>query len=94
MVGVAVAFQRKHAAREIDRFMPRLYTPREAADMLGISYGTLKGWLYQGELKSFQTPGGHHRIPESQIDRCPSPNDVTDTPELRRRMTQSVSARN
>ena len=49
--------------------MPKLYTPRDAAQVLGISYASLKQWIYQGKLKSVQTPGGHHRIPESEIDR-------------------------
>jgi molybdopterin-binding protein len=74
--------------------MPRLYTPREAADMLGIGYGSLERRLYQGNIKSIQTPGGHHRIPDFEIDRLLPRNEVTDTPELIRRIARSVSARN
>jgi phage antirepressor YoqD-like protein len=29
--------------------MPKLYTSREAADMLGIGYASLKKWLYQAK---------------------------------------------
>ena len=49
--------------------MPKLYTPRDAAQVLGISYATLKQWIYRDKLRSIQTLGGHHRIPESEIDR-------------------------
>jgi molybdopterin-binding protein len=47
----------------------KLLAPREAANILGISYPTLKQWIYHGKIKSVKTPGGHHRVPESEIDR-------------------------
>jgi molybdopterin-binding protein len=47
----------------------RLLPPREAANILGISYPTLKQWIYRGKIKTAKTPGGHHRVPESEIDR-------------------------
>jgi len=46
-----------------------LLTPREAAQILGISYPTLKQWIYHGKLRTVKTAGGHHRVPESEIDR-------------------------
>lgn len=49
--------------------MQKLLPPREAANILGISYPTLKQWIYHGKLKTAKTPGGHHRVPESEIDR-------------------------
>ena len=49
--------------------MQKLLPPREAANILGISYPTLKQWIYRGKLKTAKTPGGHHRVPESEIDR-------------------------
>ena len=49
--------------------MQRLLAPREAANILGISYPTVKQWIYHGKIKSVKTPGGHHRVPESEIDR-------------------------
>ena len=49
--------------------MQKLLAPREAAKILGISYPTLKQWIYRGKLKTAKTPGGHHRVPESEIDR-------------------------
>ena len=46
-----------------------LLAPREAARILGISYPTLKQWIYRGKVRTVKTPGGHHRVPESEIDR-------------------------
>jgi molybdopterin-binding protein len=46
-----------------------LLTPREAARRLGVSYPTIKQWIYHGSLRTQRTAGGHHRIPESEIDR-------------------------
>jgi molybdopterin-binding protein len=42
---------------------------REAALDLGISVPTLKQWIYKKKLRSLQTVGGHHRIPQREIDR-------------------------
>jgi molybdopterin-binding protein len=46
-----------------------LITPREAARQLGVSYPTLKQWIYKGSVRTRRTAGGHHRIPASEIDR-------------------------
>lgn len=42
---------------------------RDAAKMLGISYQTLKLWIYQKKIRSTKTAGGHHRISQSEIER-------------------------
>jgi len=47
----------------------RLLTPREAAEILSISYPTIKNWIYKGKLRTVKTPGGHHRIPEEDIEK-------------------------
>ena len=47
----------------------KLMTPREAAHVLGISYPTVKQWIYKKKLRTIKTAGGHHRVPESEIDR-------------------------
>lgn len=44
-------------------------TPRAAADRLGVSYPTLKQWIYKGSIRTRPTAGGHHRIPASEIER-------------------------
>ena len=46
---------------------PRLYPPREAAIILGISFATVKQWIYKGKLRTVKTMGGHHRILEEDI---------------------------
>jgi len=68
--------------------------PREAANILGISYPTLKQWIYHGKLKSVKTPGGHHRVPESEIDRLfPKKLERGDI-ESRRGSLRMISGRN
>lgn len=47
----------------------KLFTPREAAQVLGVSYPTLKQWIYKGKVRTAKTAGGHHRIPEKEIDK-------------------------
>lgn len=48
---------------------PKLVRPRDAAKVLGISYSTLKRWIHSKQLHSVKTRGGHHRIPESELDK-------------------------
>jgi len=48
--------------------MELLHVP-EAARELGVSYPTLKQWIYKRKIRTVTTPGGHHRIPRSEIDR-------------------------
>ncbi|HWF37216.1 MAG TPA: helix-turn-helix transcriptional regulator [Candidatus Acidoferrales bacterium] len=47
----------------------KLFSPREAAKVLGVSYPTLKQWIYKGKIRTVKTAGGHHRIPEKQVDK-------------------------
>lgn len=51
--------------------MPNLkvYTPREAANVMGVSYPTIKQWIYKKKLQTVQTAGGHHRIPKTEVDK-------------------------
>jgi len=41
-------------------------TAKEAAKLLKVTVGTIKNYIYRGELRSFKTPGGQHRI--SKLD--------------------------
>ena len=41
---------------------------RQAARELGVSYPTLKQWIYRGKIWSVKTAGGHHRISRAEID--------------------------
>jgi molybdopterin-binding protein len=61
---------------------------REAAQMLNISYPTLKQWIYQGKLRSIKTPGGHHRIARTEINRLMDRKGGSGTD------VQSISGRN
>lgn len=47
----------------------KLFSPREAAQVLGVSYPTLKQWIYKKKIQTIKTAGGHHRVPEKEIDR-------------------------
>jgi molybdopterin-binding protein len=42
---------------------------RDAALQLGISFPTIKQWIYKKKIRSTQTAGGHHRIPQSELDK-------------------------
>src|SRR5271168_3333106 len=42
---------------------------RDAALQLGISFPTIKQWIYRKQIRSIQTAGGHHRIPQSEVDK-------------------------
>ena len=74
--------------------MQKLLAPREAANILGISYPTLKQWIYHGKIKSVKTPGGHHRVPESEIDRLFPKKFERGTIESRRENLRKISGRN
>lgn len=74
--------------------MQKLLAPREAANILGISYPTLKQWIYRGKIKTAKTPGGHHRVPESEIDRLFPKKFERGAPEIRRGNFRKISGRN
>jgi len=67
--------------------------PKEAALRLGISYPTLKQWIYAGKLRSVRTPGGHHRISEQELARFIPKNEIKAGPEGRRTFRR-ISGRN
>ena len=48
---------------------PRLRPTREAAQVLGVSFATVKNWIYKGKLRTVKTLGGHHRILEEDIEQ-------------------------
>ncbi|MFL6300402.1 MAG: TOBE domain-containing protein [Terriglobales bacterium] len=69
--------------------------PREVAGMLGISYPTLKLWIYKKKIRTIKTAGGHHRVPESELERFlpRSANKGEKSTELRRNFRR-ISGRN
>jgi molybdopterin-binding protein len=66
---------------------------REAILQLGISFPTIKQWIYARKIKSIRTAGGHHRIPQSEIDRLLFRKRGKTAPE-RREVVRRVSGRN
>ena len=46
-----------------------LLTPRAAAERLGVSYSAFKQWIYKGAVRTVRTGGGHHRVPEAEVER-------------------------
>jgi molybdopterin-binding protein len=72
----------------------KLFTPREAAQVLGVSYPTLKQWIYKRKIRTIQTAGGHHRIPEKEIDKFLYRASEGKEPAERRASFRRVSGRN
>lgn len=70
-----------------------LLKPREAAVQLRISFPTIKQWIYGRKIRSVKTPGGHHRIPQSEVDRFLFRTRAKTAPE-RQDLIRQVSGRN
>ena len=49
--------------------MEELLKPADAARIAGVSYPTLKQWIYKGKVQSVKTAGGHHRVARSESER-------------------------
>jgi excisionase family DNA binding protein len=48
------------------------YTTGEAAKILGVSFRTIKRWIYSGKISATRTVGGHYRISKDVIKRLRS----------------------
>jgi molybdopterin-binding protein len=72
----------------------KLLSPRDAAKILGISYPTLKQWIYKKKLRTVKTAGGHHRIPESELDKFLHLQSQRSSIESRRPNFRQISGRN
>jgi len=72
----------------------KLYTPRDAAQVLGISYPAIKQWIYRGKLKTVLTAGKHHRVPESEIDKYLASINKRGAVPKRRQAFRRISGRN
>jgi molybdopterin-binding protein len=66
---------------------------RDAALQLGISFPTIKQWIYKRKIGSVQTAGGHHRIPQSEVDKLLFKTRGR-TKEERKDVIRRVSGRN
>ncbi len=60
---------RKPQSRRTEGTTEELLKPRQAALELRISFPTIKQWIYKRKIRSVRTAGGHHRIPQSEVDR-------------------------
>ena len=72
----------------------KLFTPRDAAQVLRISYPTLKQWIYKKKIRSVKTAGGHHRIPEQEVDRFLYRTSEREDVSERRSDFRQISGRN
>ena len=66
---------------------------RDAALELGISFPTIKQWIYKKRIRSIKTAGGHHRIPQIEVDRLLF-RTRGKTEKERKMVTRRVSGRN
>ncbi len=66
---------------------------RDAALQLGISFPTIKQWIYKKKIRSNRTAGGHHRIPQSEVDRLLF-RTRGKTEQQRKEVVRRVSGRN
>lgn len=66
---------------------------RDAALQLGVSFPTIKQWIYKKKIRSVRTAGGHHRVPRSEVDRLLFRTRGR-TEEERREAIRQVSGRN
>lgn len=65
-------------------------TVREAADRLGVTYSTLKQWIYRGAVRTTRTAGGHYRIAESEVERLLAGSGAPGPGRTARRTARSI----
>lgn len=70
-----------------------LLKPRDAAVELHVSFPTIKQWIYRKKIRSVRTAGGHHRIPQSEVDRLLFRTTAKTAPE-RSLVMRRLSGRN
>ena len=68
--------------------------PQDAAKLIGVSYPTLKQWIYTDKVRSVKTPGGHHRIPRSEIDRITGARQPVSAKRKKPAGLEAISGRN
>jgi molybdopterin-binding protein len=72
----------------------KMFSPREAAQVLGVSYPTLKSWIYKKKLRTIKTAGGPPRVPESQLDKFLHRAGERREPARKRTGFRQISGRN
>lgn len=86
-------FRRRAERRKSMAATAPMFTPREAARMLGISYPTIKQWILSGKLRTQTTAGGHHRVTMAAL-RPYLQTDAVKAPVVSRERYRRVSGRN
>lgn len=76
-----------------ERRSEELLQLRDAALQLGVSFPTIKQWIYKKKIRSVQTAGGHHRIPQSEVDKLLFRSRGS-TEKERKQVIRRVSGRN
>jgi molybdopterin-binding protein len=74
-----------------------LLTVRAAAEQLGVAYSTLKRWVHSGQVRTIRTEGGHHRVPDAEIERLLTrmqPEVRARRPQADDEVLEGLSARN
>ena len=74
--------------------MSELLKPIDAAQLAGVSYPTLKQWIYKGKIRSTKTAGGHHRIARSEIERVTGTKKAKVTRKAKPIGLDAISGRN
>ncbi len=69
-----------------------LYRLSEAARLLSISSPTLKHWIHRGRIRAVQTPGGHYRVPQAEIQRLSGVRKMDGLPDSE--VLAAISGRN
>jgi molybdopterin-binding protein len=70
------------------------YKLQDAAKLMNVSYPTLKQWIYKGKIRSVKTPGGHHRIPRSEVERIAGPRQPGALKRKHPSGVEAISGRN
>ncbi|HJQ25040.1 MAG TPA: helix-turn-helix transcriptional regulator [Blastocatellia bacterium] len=68
--------------------------PQDAARLIGVSYPTLKQWIYNDKVRSVKTPGGHHRIPRSEVERITGVKQAGSSKHKKPAGLDAISGRN
>lgn len=74
--------------------MSELLKPIDAAKLAGVSYPTLKQWIYKGKIRATKTAGGHHRIARNEIERVTGANRARETRKRKPVGLDAISGRN
>lgn len=64
-------------------FYTEMYTTGEASKRLGVSFLTVKRWVYSGKLKAIRMPSGRWMIPEVEVRRLKGGRNPEIQTELR-----------